>query len=113
MCVAQPAYATGPDGGGLPATSIVPVSGANSTAHVSLAMMDLPPPLSRAAKPLREVESWLGRDALSAGDVCTGHRCDTGACPCGCECGNLTDPGLCYVPKESPSPSAVACGVRA
>lgn len=30
---------------------------------------------------------------------CLGHRCDTGACPCGCECGNDKDPGLCYVPE--------------
>ena len=30
--------------------------------------------------------------------VCDGHRCDTGACPCGCECGNATDPGVCYPP---------------
>ena len=35
-----------------------------------------------------------------AHDVCTGHRCDTGACPCGCECGNATDPGVCYVPAH-------------
>lgn len=33
-------------------------------------------------------------------DPCKGHRCDTGACPCGCECGNDKDPGLCYVPAE-------------
>ena len=30
---------------------------------------------------------------------CGGHRCDTVACPCGCECGTDKDPGLCYVPK--------------
>ena len=30
---------------------------------------------------------------------CGGHRCDTAACPCGCECGTPTDPGLCYVPN--------------
>ena len=34
-------------------------------------------------------------------DPCVGFRCDTGACPCGCECGNATDPGVCYVPKHS------------
>eukprot|EP00929_Paragymnodinium_shiwhaense_P041519 TRINITY_DN21554_c0_g1_i1.p1 TRINITY_DN21554_c0_g1~~TRINITY_DN21554_c0_g1_i1.p1 ORF type:complete len:399 (-),score=57.38 TRINITY_DN21554_c0_g1_i1:86-1282(-) len=33
-------------------------------------------------------------------DPCTGHRCDSGACPCGCECGNSSDPGVCYVPKD-------------
>ena len=37
--------------------------------------------------------------ATAAEDVCTGKRCDTAACPCGCECGNKDDPGLCYVPK--------------
>mmetsp|Transcript_4674 Transcript_4674/g.9477 ORF Transcript_4674/g.9477 Transcript_4674/m.9477 type:complete len:129 (+) Transcript_4674:31-417(+) len=41
-----------------------------------------------------DVEAWL-----SAGDVCSGHRCDKEACPCGCECGTAADPGLCYVPK--------------
>eukprot|EP00656_Telonema_subtile_P003419 TRINITY_DN11566_c0_g1_i1.p1 TRINITY_DN11566_c0_g1~~TRINITY_DN11566_c0_g1_i1.p1 ORF type:complete len:195 (-),score=37.51 TRINITY_DN11566_c0_g1_i1:248-832(-) len=31
---------------------------------------------------------------------CSGHRCDNGAaCPCGCECGNDKDPGLCFVPQ--------------
>merc|ERR1711959_127589 len=35
-------------------------------------------------------------------NVCTGHRCDNAACPCGCECGTSDDPGLCYVPKDSP-----------
>ena len=34
-------------------------------------------------------------------DVCTGHRCDSSACPCGCECGSPTDPGLCFVPKNN------------
>ncbi len=38
-------------------------------------------------------------------DVCTGHRCDSGACPCGCECGDRDDPGLCYVPKASGGPN--------
>ena len=33
-------------------------------------------------------------------DTCGGNRCDTAACPCGCECGTPTDPGLCFVPKE-------------
>ena len=37
-------------------------------------------------------------------DVCTGHRCDTAACPCGCECGSPTDPGLCFVPQTEPLP---------
>jgi len=32
--------------------------------------------------------------------VCLGKRCDTAACPCGCECGTDEDPGLCYVPAE-------------
>jgi len=32
---------------------------------------------------------------------CVGHRCDTGACPCGCECGDSQDPGLCYVPSAT------------
>ena len=36
-----------------------------------------------------------------ASDPCVGHRCDDGACPCGCECGDNSDPGLCYVPKDS------------
>jgi len=31
---------------------------------------------------------------------CSGHRCDTDACPCGCECGTDQDPGLCYVPAD-------------
>lgn len=34
----------------------------------------------------------------SEDDVCEGQRCDTTACPCGCECGNAADPGLCYAP---------------
>lgn len=29
---------------------------------------------------------------------CSGQRCDNDACPCGCECGNDKDPGVCYVP---------------
>ena len=33
--------------------------------------------------------------------VCIGHRCDSSACPCGCECGSPTDPGLCFVPKNN------------
>ena len=33
--------------------------------------------------------------------VCQGHRCDTAACPCGCECGTAADPGLCFVPKRT------------
>jgi uncharacterized protein YbjT (DUF2867 family) len=33
-------------------------------------------------------------------DVCTGKRCDTEACPCGCECGSPSDPGACYVPSS-------------
>eukprot|EP00929_Paragymnodinium_shiwhaense_P007837 TRINITY_DN111745_c0_g1_i1.p1 TRINITY_DN111745_c0_g1~~TRINITY_DN111745_c0_g1_i1.p1 ORF type:complete len:401 (+),score=71.70 TRINITY_DN111745_c0_g1_i1:107-1309(+) len=36
----------------------------------------------------------------SSEDPCGGHRCDSGACPCGCECGNATDPGVCYAPKD-------------
>ena len=43
------------------------------------------------------VSDGLGR--VGGNDVCEGHRCDTGACPCGCECGSDKDPGLCYVPK--------------
>jgi len=35
---------------------------------------------------------------VSADDTCSGQRCDTAACPCGCECGTATDPGLCFVP---------------
>tara|TARA_B100000795_G_scaffold65911_1_gene45000 strand:+ start:64 stop:1170 length:1107 start_codon:yes stop_codon:yes gene_type:complete len=31
---------------------------------------------------------------------CFGHRCDTSACPCGCECGTASDSGLCYVPQK-------------
>lgn len=38
----------------------------------------------------------------SPANPCLGHRCDTGACPCGCECGNDEDPGLCYVPQSGP-----------
>ena len=38
--------------------------------------------------------------ATSTDDVCTGHRCDSAACPCGCECGSPTDPGLCFVPHN-------------
>ena len=30
--------------------------------------------------------------------VCDNRRCDSGACPCGCECGTAADPGLCYAP---------------
>ena len=30
--------------------------------------------------------------------VCDNRRCDSGACPCGCECGTDADPGLCYAP---------------
>lgn len=37
----------------------------------------------------------------NADDVCKGHRCDTAACPCGCECGTKDNPGLCYVPEPS------------
>jgi len=36
----------------------------------------------------------------SPGSPCSGHRCDTLACPCGCECGTDADPGLCYVPAH-------------
>lgn len=35
-----------------------------------------------------------------AADSCSGHRCDSAACPCGCECGTSGDPGLCYVPTH-------------
>eukprot|EP00658_Telonema_sp_P-2_P042905 TRINITY_DN3086_c0_g1_i4.p2 TRINITY_DN3086_c0_g1~~TRINITY_DN3086_c0_g1_i4.p2 ORF type:complete len:100 (-),score=21.15 TRINITY_DN3086_c0_g1_i4:201-500(-) len=34
-----------------------------------------------------------------SGNPCAGHRCDDKACPCGCECGNKQDPGLCYQPS--------------
>lgn len=37
----------------------------------------------------------------AAEDPCGGNRCDTQACPCGCECGNDHDPGLCYVPQRA------------
>jgi hypothetical protein len=37
----------------------------------------------------------------TATDVCLGQRCDTAACPCGCECGTANDSGLCFVPKET------------
>ena len=39
--------------------------------------------------------------AASATDVCSGQRCDTAACPCGCECGTPTDPGLCFAPSTT------------
>jgi len=39
-------------------------------------------------------------------DPCSGHRCDQAACPCGCECGNDKDPGLCYVPAYVPTDTA-------
>mmetsp|Transcript_46394 Transcript_46394/g.86677 ORF Transcript_46394/g.86677 Transcript_46394/m.86677 type:complete len:111 (+) Transcript_46394:59-391(+) len=38
---------------------------------------------------------------LKASDACGGHRCDKEACPCGCECGTASDPGLCYVPAAA------------
>ena len=44
------------------------------------------------------------------GDACSGHRCDTSACPCGCECGTAADPGLCFVPAQS---AASACTMLA
>ena len=46
----------------------------------------------------------------SSDDPCVGHRCDTDACPCGCECGNPTDPGLCYVPKPPTVAAAAGAG---
>jgi len=42
--------------------------------------------------------------SMAYGDVCAGHRCDTEACPCGCECGTASDPGLCYVPSTHSLP---------
>lgn len=42
----------------------------------------------------------LALAVLGASDTCGDARCDTAACPCGCECGNATDPGVCYVPAE-------------
>ncbi|KAL1528735.1 hypothetical protein AB1Y20_010068 [Prymnesium parvum] len=43
-------------------------------------------------------------------DVCGVARCDSSACPCGCECGNATDPGVCYVPAHaSARPRALTC----
>ena len=39
--------------------------------------------------------------ALTTESVCQGQRCDTAACPCGCECGTSADPGLCFVPKRT------------
>ena len=50
-----------------------------------------------AGEPLSSVAS-SGSQAMRAENPCGGHRCDTEACPCGCECGNATDPGVCYVP---------------
>ena len=50
----------------------------------------------------------LSSGTAAANDVCTGHRCDTAACPCGCECGTAADPGLCYVPTASAAAAAAA-----
>ena len=52
-------------------------------------------PGGSAATALLGVADGLGS---APPDVCAGHRCDSGACPCGCECGDRDDPGLCYVP---------------
>ena len=41
-----------------------------------------------------------------ADDPCTNSRCDIAACPCGCECGNATDPGVCYSPGAAEETSA-------
>jgi len=46
----------------------------------------------------------LAVTSVACADVCTGHRCDTEACPCGCECGTATDPGLCYAPSTHSPP---------
>lgn len=37
----------------------------------------------------------------TATNPCAGHRCDNVACPCGCECGDYKDPGLCFQPSRS------------
>ena len=50
----------------------------------------------------------LSSGSAAANDVCTGHRCDTAACPCGCECGTAADPGLCFVPTASAAAVAAA-----
>jgi len=42
--------------------------------------------------------AFLAQLGASNMDVCTGHRCDKAACPCGCECGTKEDPGICYTP---------------
>ena len=39
-------------------------------------------------------------DNAAPNDVCAGKRCDTSACPCGCECGTASDPGACFDPED-------------
>lgn len=49
---------------------------------------------------LDEVDTITRASNSDEDDLCVGHRCDTDACPCGCECGNSHDSGVCYVPKQ-------------
>ena len=48
-------------------------------------------PGGSAATALLGVADGLGS---APPDVCAGHRCDSGACPCGCECGDRDDPAV-------------------
>ena len=55
--------------------------------------------LAGTASAMCEPFEQLASKQLASNDVCKGQRCDTTACPCGCECGSPTDPGACYVPS--------------
>jgi len=62
------------------------------------------PPCRRASHPdMLAVLLLAPLGVASADDACHGHRCDTSACPCGCECGTADDPGLCFVPEAASS----------
>ena len=50
---------------------------------------------------LEETVTTTKTSNTSKENPCIVRRCDAGACPCGCECGNLQDPCLCKnVPKQ-------------
>mmetsp|Transcript_12749 Transcript_12749/g.40206 ORF Transcript_12749/g.40206 Transcript_12749/m.40206 type:complete len:197 (-) Transcript_12749:61-651(-) len=50
----------------------------------------------------------LAARARASDDPCKGKRCDKDACPCGCECGKPSDPGLCYTPADQIGDAAPA-----